>query len=123
MLTPEEIEVMQTTMFYNYNQNNSGGSFDFDEDKGITLYVIIEAVDDTMANHRAEAIGLYFDGVGDCECCGDRWCPPYEDGTEEPMLYDKPVGDPDLLCYWMRPSKEIAVHRLDGTIEWFGKPE
>ncbi|MFE4367966.1 MULTISPECIES: DUF7296 family protein [unclassified Streptomyces] len=58
--------------FYEFHQNNSGGGFDYDEDNGISVYVIIEAGSADVANARAEKIGLYFDGEGDCPCCGDR---------------------------------------------------
>ena len=43
---------------------------------GIAQYVVIEAINEYEANHRAEKIGLYFDGVKkgkDCPCCGNRW--------------------------------------------------
>ncbi len=60
-------------MFYHYSQNNSGGRFVYCPDRGISHHVIIEAVSDRAANIIAEDIGLYFDGEGDCTCCGDRW--------------------------------------------------
>lgn len=63
-------------MFYTFNQNNSGGGFDFDAKRGISRYVIISADSTEDAIKRAEKIGLYFNGVesgDDCECCGDRW--------------------------------------------------
>ena len=84
------------TKWYTFSQNNSGGSFVEDKERGIGGYVIIEAVDAAHANGRAENIGLYFDGCGigmDCSCCGDRWCEasdPY-DGNDSPMIYDEKV--------------------------------
>lgn len=62
-------------MFYEFQQNNSGGSFTISEKDGIGQIVIIEAKDYREANERAEEIGLYFDGCYkglDCSCCGDR---------------------------------------------------
>src|SRR5690606_3861210 len=53
--------------------NNSGGSFDYDPEQGITHYVYVEANNYREANARARDIGLYFDGSGDCNCCGYRW--------------------------------------------------
>ena len=78
-------------MFYHYSQNNSGGSFDFDKEKGITHHVVIEAESASLADRRAESIGLYFDGEGDCPCCGNRWSEAYE-GTDVPSVYDLPLG-------------------------------
>ena len=57
-------------MFYTYRQNNSGGTFVYDESAGISVNVIIEANSREQAKRRAEQIGLYFDGQMDCDCCG-----------------------------------------------------
>ena len=59
--------------FYWYDQTNSGGSFHFDEDNGITNHVIIEAENMESANDKFFEIGGYFNGIDDdidCECCG-----------------------------------------------------
>ena len=64
-------------MFYEFNQNNSGGYFDVDENLCHRLY--IEADTQSEAISKAEELGCYWDGVYkgiDCPCCGDRW---YED--------------------------------------------
>lgn len=81
-------------MFFVYHQNNSGGSFEVNNDVGHE--VIIEA--DTMleANFKAQQIGIYFNGIAagyDCDCCGDRW-------YDHPSRYDK--------C----PTPESFVHEL-----------
>jgi hypothetical protein len=112
------------TKFFHFPQNNSGGSFDFDEGKGITKNVIIEATSHGDANSRAEAIGLYFDGDGDCPCCGNRWSSQYDDGdgTESPSIYGSPVDAPvegSFKMKWMKQGKETAVHYIDGRIEWY----
>ena len=108
-------------MFYHYSQNNSGGSFDFDREKGITHHVVIEAENASLADRRAESIGLYFDGEGDCPCCGDRWCEAYGEGTEEPSVYDRPLGVvyKDNRGGWMKEGYETAVHFADGTMKWY----
>ena len=54
--------------YYEYSQNNSGGSF---TKPAITVF--IEADSPEAADVVAVKNGLYFDGDGDCECCGDRW--------------------------------------------------
>jgi len=115
-------------MWYTFNQNNSGGSFDYDKDRGITHFVVIEADSAAEANDRAERIGLYFDGSGDCPCCGNRWSDQWNDdkGTENPEIY----GDsPEAYIrknsksgwggLWMDRGREIAVHHKGGGIDWF----
>lgn len=69
---------MTMSKFYHFDQNNSGGDFDVDAEKGIGVHVLIEAVTADQANDIAKNIGLYFDGVDeglDCACCGNRWYP------------------------------------------------
>lgn len=58
------------TLFYVFNQNNSGGGF-----SGYHT-IIVEARNTTEANRKAKNHGVYFNGVDkdlDCDCCGDRW--------------------------------------------------
>jgi len=67
------------TKFYEYTQNNSGGSFTEDEKLCHRVFIEDKNIDD--ANTKAENIGIYFNGLEDgldCECCGDRWCQPNE---------------------------------------------
>ena len=62
------------TKFYEFRQNNSGGSFDVDDD--VCKWMFIEANDCEQANKIAQDLGVYFDGCDsglDCDCCGDRW--------------------------------------------------
>lgn len=103
--------------FFRFHQNNSGGSFDIDDERGIGPNVWIEADDADDANARAQEIGIYFDGVDkgeDCECCGNRW---YEaSGTGE----DHPKNNPKYDWTW---HSSVYVHRLGGIIESIGKPE
>jgi hypothetical protein len=75
--------------WYDYHQNNSGGSFVRNDSVG--PYVWIEADSAEKANSRAQSVGIYFDGCDegmDCPCCGDRWYEQYRnDGTDKPELY------------------------------------
>jgi hypothetical protein len=92
-------------MFFTFSQNNSFGTFV--EDDNLDEFVIIEAESADEANHIAESIGIYFNGVEkgfDCPCCGDRW---YEisngdDGKEKPEIYG---------------SYDYIIHYKNGTIE------
>lgn len=68
------------TLFYKFDQNNSGGAFDIDDK--VCHRVIIEADTIDEAIDKAEELGIYFNGVDkgiDCECCGDRWYVPMDD--------------------------------------------
>ena len=56
--------------YFIFRQNNSGGYF-----TGPSLYFVVNADDADTANNIAVANGLYFDGKGDCDCCGYRWTP------------------------------------------------
>lgn len=112
-------------MFYTFRQNNSGGVFDYDEERGISVYVIVEADSADDAVDRAEGIGLYFDGGGDCECCGPRWSDFLWDGAgdEEPSLFGEPVDlseDAKLSgawnMKWIEDGYETFVHYQDGRI-------
>ena len=110
-------------MFYTFTQNNSGGSFV--RNRQVDHYVIVEADDDAsswrMANHRAERIGLYWDGCDsgqDCPCCGDRWYPQsdVEDGHKVPTVYGKPVAK--ISARRLQKKHEIVIHYLNGDIRY-----
>lgn len=106
-------------MFYTFSQNNSGGSFDFDEQAGIAHYVIIEAASKDEAINRATQIGLYFDGTDtgeDCPCCGDRWS-RYCDENAEPMIYDTPADQHE--DWWM--DVPAFIHYEDGRLTPAGR--
>lgn len=118
-----------STKYWTFNQNNSGGLFVFDEDNGITHFVIIEAIDRDHAIQRAKSAGIYFDGcaVGrDCHCCGDRWSEPWSDDEEEfPSIYGRNVRDDGAYFSafgggYMPEGKEVCIHRIDGSYEWYG---
>ena len=109
-------------MFYEFRQNNSGGSFNYNERAGITTLVIIEAESAKQANERAENdLGLYFDGCAigaDCSCCGDRWHSVDEcDGNKTPSMYGRPLEQWDRgvgPCFSER--FDVAIHYADGTM-------
>lgn len=75
--------------FFEFSQNNSGGSFICND--MLTNRVYIEAPSEREAIARAEDMGMYWNGVDegmDCPCCGDRWSKPWrDDGMEFPYNY------------------------------------
>lgn len=113
--------------FFDYRQNNSGGGFDIDEDAGISIHVIIEADSAEEADSKAEAIGLYFGGKGDCSCCGDRWYSAWGEGDKVPSVYGDPVSDYDFEAgcsfKWNSTGPEAFVHFADGLVQGYGLPK
>ena len=111
--------------FFDYHQNNSGGGFDFDDDAGISILVVIEADNAGEANDKAESIGLYFDGAGDCSTCGYRWSDAYGKGDDVPSDYGTPISDTDFGWYrnWAKPHPVAYVHFADGLVQAYGLPE
>lgn len=119
--------------WFEYRQNNSGGSFVQNDSVGI--HVFIEAESAAWANQKALTVGIYFDGCStgaDCSCCGDRWNQAYDsdhedDHMDEPKLYDYdaekmvPVpregGETVFKRYSIRSSGSIHMYHADGTHE------
>lgn len=119
--------------FFDYRQNNSGGSFIIDPKAGIGVNVIIEANDADHANTIAEGLGLYWYGsqsdgydddddaynTRDCPCCGDRWYPQdasYDKGDEVPSIYGEDVSGGVFKTEWFDWGDSF-IHYLDGRIE------
>lgn len=65
--------------FYQFSQNNSGGSIVVDEGFGIGDCVFIWADSFQSANKKAYAIGLF--DLPYCECCGERFHEAYSPMT------------------------------------------
>lgn len=106
--------------FYQYRQNNSGGAFDFDKQRGISQHVIVEADTAADADDRAQKIGVYFDGCEsgqDCSCCGDRW---YEassyNASEVPAIRGTPLEEATATMNWMEAEPSAFVHYADGRV-------
>lgn len=105
-------------MFYCFRQNNSFGKFL----RELPKFIIIEAEDSSHAIHRAEELGLYFDGVKrgiDCPCCGDRWSrwdADEEMSTNEPSIYGFNLRTEGEELVAAHVTGEAAVYYLDGTV-------
>lgn len=101
--------------FYMWNQNNSGGGFDVDEN--VSHRVVIEADTYEQAEAKAFDFGIYYDGVLkeiDCDCCGDRWYEGEElnGNQEEVEEYLKKLAaeygwvDPDIIVHYANGDKK-----------------
>lgn len=110
-------------MFYNFDQNNSGGSF-VTNDK-VCHYVIIEADNAKQANDKAENIGIYFNGAEDdidCPCCDDRWYSQWDDdaGEETPMIYG--LQPSEYSDYFAKENEVYCrVYYKDGVVKEYRK--
>ena len=120
---------MSTAKFYTFRQNNSGGSFD--EDDNVSLYVIVEAMNADQASARAKDAGVYFNGCNDgmdCHCCGDRWYRGYSEGTASPEVYGKVVQPNDkfveegYFIKWIEGPEGFGLGRAHGWYEIGGIP-
>lgn len=85
------------TNFYEFTQNNSGGSFDVDEN--VCHRVIIEAIDDKHAQSIFEP--MIENQSGSCPCCGDRWSSYDSDEIELSRWKEEgyPIGVYNHNCY------------------------
>lgn len=109
---------MTVFKWFCYRQNNSGGNFVYDEGRGISVNVWVQARDAGEADFRAERIGLYFDGAGDCSCCGDRWSSQGGYGwageDDTPPAPDVPFEKKDYRIKWT-DGYETFVHPIDSA--------
>ncbi len=105
---------MKKNKFFYFPQNNSHGAWR--QDKNVSEHVLIEALNQKEAINIAESIGCYFDGRGDCHCCGPRWYVPFDKGTKTEQIYGK-----SAFLYqsrWM--TEPVTIHYKDGTIHKCG---
>lgn len=126
-------------MFFTYDQNNSGGYFDYDAERGIANYVIVEAANVDEADFKAQQAGVYFDHsyMQDCACCGPRWSEAYGEGTAFPAIYAKDATNehnyqgPDDSWRAGKISRMFTgsgtfttfVHYADGRVVGYGKQD
>jgi len=102
---------------YNFNQNNSGGSFNINEN--VTYDVLIEAESYDVANYKAEECGIEF-YVG-CPCCGDRWNQAYDNDIDNYSVFEF-IDKEAALNYFNNKTKgmfreECIIYFKDGTKE------
>ena len=118
--------------FFEYYQNNTGGSF-LEDDK-VCQRVVVEAKNSAIANTIAENLGIYFDGCADgtdCSCCGDRWYKqddsdgirlPYRYGNE---IFKLPSEYFEMIANKYTPWTRVALRVFydNGSIAVFKKKE
>lgn len=108
-------------MWYEYSQNNSGGTHVYDDNRGLSEWVFIEADSAKEADEHAESIGIYFNGVDDdmdCDCCGDRWYSQawWGGGDDKGKSLDelREAINTVLKYRWRADGNAIYIHFKDG---------
>ena len=115
-----------TTQFYFIDQNNSGGSWDYDEGAGVSSEVVVEAISASHAADRLRDILEYgvtgYYGSGSCPCCGERWS--YWIKDYHVVDLNKLLTDPMDNFTRGLSDKDLAykgfIHYLDGRIVPYG---
>lgn len=114
---------MKIALWYEFNQNNSGGSF-IENDK-VTHRIFIQAMSLKDAVSKSEELGVYFNGCDsgiDCPCCGDRWSEP--NALEFPVDWGKGSVFNNIEEYseymaknygWFEMKNDSYLYYLDGT--------
>jgi len=104
--------------FYEFNQNNSGGSFQVNDKVCHRLFIEADTPDE--ATEIAEGLGVYFNGCDDgmdCPCCGDRWYPLYrDDAVKFPLEYGKDQIFENIQDYAQYLADEYGWTSPDGRI-------
>lgn len=108
--------------FYDFNQNNSGGYFIYNEEFGVGEVMIIEAENYEMANAKLNMIGDEVDGFHSyCSCCGERWSEKYDESDAEdfPHIYSNNLEKSELPSW----CKAIYIHYANGAFKKYEKGE
>lgn len=98
--------IMMVMKFFEFSQNNSGGSFKVDDE--VCHRVIIEAANAEIATAIATSKGIYFNGVADgvdCDCCGDRWHELWGD--------DEALDFPKTFKSWRSGVEEVTLNNVE----------
>jgi hypothetical protein len=117
-----DLSLGEPVKFYLYDQNNSGGSFVYDDNFGEN--VLIEARSSGEANQKMQDMGCWEHGS--CSCCGDRWSSIY-DGDEYNVfataeeVIARSAPDPDAKYSFEQRGRQLVIHYLDGRVEWHNR--
>ena len=113
-MTPVKIE---GALWYEFDQNNSGGYFERGD--FVSDVVFVQAMSADQASDIMRELIEKDDAGYWCECCGERWWLYDVKGFEFPTRYGRPVSEGvDLF----EKKGYILFHGLNGrTLKWSGK--
>ncbi|QHZ59976.1 hypothetical protein PJKIFABJ_00021 [Pseudomonas phage PE09] len=108
---------IEGALWYEFDQNNSGGYFERDD--FVSDVVFVQAMNADQAETIMRGMIDNADAWNWCECCGERWSFWRVRGYEVPTRYESPVTDGvDLYSR----DGYILFHGLNGrTLKWSGK--
>lgn len=110
---------VEGALWYEFDQNNSGGYFVRDD--FVSDVVFVQAMSSEQAGDIMSDLIYTSDAWSYCECCGERWSFYNTRGYEVPTRYGKEVSKGVDLY-----SREgyILFHGLNGrTLKWSGKQD
>lgn len=113
-------------MFFEFDQNNSGGEYVINTELGIGEKIIIEAKTAQEAEKKFKALGQAH-GLGFysyCDCCGERWFGvteemqtlAYNDIAIEHYPIARTAVEKMLDGYIDADCANLFIHFADGTI-------
>lgn len=110
---------VEGALWYEFDQNNSGGYFERDD--FVSDVVFVQAMNPEHAENIMSDLIYAADAWSYCECCGERWSFYDTRGHGVPTRYGKEVSKGVDLY-----SKDgyILFHGLNGrTLKWSGKQD
>lgn len=103
-------------MFYQFDQNNSGGRFVTDDKLCHRLFIEADTLSEAL--EKAEELGCYWNGVADgidCSCCGDRWYEPCSE-TKVPTSYKVGGYGYESREKWMQKYGKYTVKEYPRSV-------
>lgn len=112
-----EIAKIEGALWYEFDQNNSGGYFERDDFVSDLVYV--QAMNPEQAEQIMRELIDKAGAWNYCECCGERWSFWNVEGFDDPTRYGKPITEGVNLY---SGKGYILFHGLNGrTLKWNGK--
>ena len=106
---------IEGALWYEFDQNNSGGYYE--QDDLVAAVVYVQAMNARQANEIFDELSSHARDF--CDCCGERWSyVDHSDGFEEPTRYGVPLSkelpnlygrDSYLLCHGLN-GRTLKVH-------------
>lgn len=109
---------IEGALWYEFDQNNSGGYYERDD--FVADVVFIQAMSSDQADDIMRDMVDKAHAWNYCECCGERWSFWRKEGYEVPTRYDEDVTKGGFELY----SKDgyALFHGLNGrTLKWNGR--
>lgn len=112
--------------FYEFSQNNTGGSFDVDSKLCHRLIIEADSIEEAVS--RAEQLGCYWDGVEkgmDCDCCGDRWYQAYSEIDLDKINAKANGWEINKYVDYNQESEEVLAKTVDlyHGFSWIAEPK